>query len=62
MLPFEKPWFRKLLLLAPVIGAAAGVLALIFMGITGTASGFFFGGMTLFWMDDGGGFITAFDS
>ncbi len=50
MLPFEKPWFRKLLILAPIIGAAAGVLALIFMGITGTASSFFFGGTgTGFW-------------
>jgi H+/Cl- antiporter ClcA len=43
MLPFEKPWYRKLLMLAPVIGAAAGLSAVIFMGITGTASGFFFG-------------------
>jgi H+/Cl- antiporter ClcA len=45
MLPFEKPWYRKLLLLAPLIGAAAGVLALI----TGTASGFFFGGTNTGW-------------
>jgi H+/Cl- antiporter ClcA len=43
MLPFEKPWYRKLLMLAPLIGAAAGLAAVIFMGVTGTASDFFFG-------------------
>ena len=49
MLPFEKPWYRKLLILAPVIGAAAAVLALIFMRITGTASDLFFGGTDTGW-------------
>jgi H+/Cl- antiporter ClcA len=49
MLPFEKQWYRKLLILAPVIGATAGVLALIFMRITGTASDFFFGGTDTGW-------------
>lgn len=43
MIPFEKRWYRKLLVLTLVIGAAGGVMALIFMGITGTATGLLFG-------------------
>ncbi len=43
MVPFEKPWYQKLLMFALVIGAVGGVLAVLFMGITGTAIGFLFG-------------------
>lgn len=42
MIPFEKLWYRKLLMLAPVIGVAGGLLALVFMGITGTANDLLF--------------------
>src|SRR5512139_1091013 len=51
MVPLEKPWYRKLLILAPVIGAAGGVLAVIFMGITGTATGFLYGNTGTGWWD-----------
>ena len=51
MVPLEKPWYRKLLMLAPVIGVAGGVLAVIFMGITGTATGFLFGNTGTSWWD-----------
>jgi H+/Cl- antiporter ClcA len=49
MVPFEKPWYQKLLMLAPVIGVAGGVLAVIFMGITGTATAFLFGNTDTGW-------------
>jgi H+/Cl- antiporter ClcA len=42
MLPLEKSWYRKLLVLTLVLGAAGGVSALVFMGITGTGTDFFF--------------------
>jgi H+/Cl- antiporter ClcA len=43
MVPLEKPWYQKLLLLAPVIGAVGGILAVIFMRITGTANSLLYG-------------------
>jgi H+/Cl- antiporter ClcA len=43
MIPFEKPWYQRLLMLALVIGVVGGVLALLFMGITGTANDLLFG-------------------
>jgi hypothetical protein len=43
MKSLEKSWYKKLLMLAPVIGVAGGVLALVFMGITGTANDLLFG-------------------
>lgn len=49
MLPLEKPWYRKLLLLTVMIGAAGGVLALLFMGITGAGIDFFFGSTGTDW-------------
>ncbi len=49
MLPLEKSWYRKLLVLALLLGAIGGVLALIFMGITGTGIGFFFGNTGTDW-------------
>jgi H+/Cl- antiporter ClcA len=38
MVPLEKPWYQRLLLLAPIIGAIGGMLAVFFMGVTGTAN------------------------
>jgi H+/Cl- antiporter ClcA len=49
MLPLEKPWYRKLLLLALVIGAAGGVLSLAFSTVTGTGINFFFGNVGTGW-------------
>jgi H+/Cl- antiporter ClcA len=49
MVPFEKPWYQKLLMFALVIGAVGGVLAVLFMGITGTATGFLFGNTGTGW-------------
>lgn len=49
MLPFEKPWYRKLLLLAPLIGMVGGVLAVVFMGLTGTANDLLYAGTGLGW-------------
>jgi hypothetical protein len=43
MLPLEKPWYQKLLVLALVLGVAGGVWALIFMGIVNTGTGLFLG-------------------
>ncbi len=43
MLPLEKLWYRKLLLLALALGAAGGLWALLFMGTINTGTGFFFG-------------------
>jgi H+/Cl- antiporter ClcA len=43
MLPLEKRWYQKLLVLALVLGVAGGVWALIFMGIINMGIGFFFG-------------------
>ena len=34
MLPLEKPWYRMLLVLALVLGAAGGMLSLVYMGRT----------------------------
>ena len=49
MLPLEKPWYRKLLLLTLVIGVAGGVLSLVFSTITGTGINFFFGNVGTDW-------------
>ena len=43
MLPVEQSWYQRLLVHAFVLGVAAGVSALVFMGITGTGTDFFFG-------------------
>lgn len=43
MLPLEDPWYKRLLLFALVLGGVGGLLALLFMGITGAGIGFFFG-------------------
>lgn len=51
MVPLEKPWYRRLLILSAVIGVAGGLLAVIFMGITGTATGFLFGNIGTGWWD-----------
>ena len=49
MLPLEKPWYRKLLLLTLVIGAAGGLLALAFSTVTGAGINFFFGNVGTGW-------------
>jgi H+/Cl- antiporter ClcA len=49
MVPLEKRWYQKLLLLAPVIGVAGGVLAVAFMGITGTANDLLYGNTGTGW-------------
>jgi H+/Cl- antiporter ClcA len=51
MVPLEKSWYRKLLLLAPVIGAVGGVLAVVFMRITGTANSLLHGNTGTGWWD-----------
>ncbi len=51
MVPLEKPWYRKILLLAPVIGIVGGGLAVIFMGITGSANNLFYGNTGTGWWD-----------
>ena len=43
MLPLEKSWYQKLLVLALALGVVGGVLALLYMGIIDTASAFIFG-------------------
>ena len=43
MLPLEESWYKRLLLLALVLGGLGGLLALLFNGITGAGIGFFFG-------------------
>ncbi len=43
MIPLEKPWYQKLLLFSPVIGAAGGALAVVFMSITGGANDLLYG-------------------
>jgi H+/Cl- antiporter ClcA len=49
MVPFEKPWYQKLIMFAPVIGIAGGLLAVIFMGITGTTTDLLFGNTGTGW-------------
>lgn len=49
MVPFEKPWYQKLLLLAAVIGSVAGGLAVVFMGITGFAIDLLYGNTGAGW-------------
>ena len=49
MLPLEKPWYRKLLLLTLLIGAAGGVLSLTFSSVTGAGIDFFFGNAGTGW-------------
>lgn len=49
MLPLEKRWYQKLLVLALVLGVAGGLWALLFMGIVNTGTGFFFGGSGTDW-------------
>jgi H+/Cl- antiporter ClcA len=44
MLPLERPWYRRLLLLALLLGGVGGLLALLFNGITGAGIDLFFGG------------------
>jgi H+/Cl- antiporter ClcA len=51
MLPLEKPWYRRLLLLTLVIGAAGGVLSLAFSTVTGAGINFFFGNVGTGWWD-----------
>jgi H+/Cl- antiporter ClcA len=51
MLPLEKPWYRKLLLLTLVIGIAGGVLSLAFSTVTGAGINFFFGNTGTGWWD-----------
>jgi H+/Cl- antiporter ClcA len=51
MLPLEKPWYRKLLLLTLVIGAAGGVLSLAFSTVTNTGINFFFGNAGTDWWE-----------
>ena len=43
MLPLEHSWYKKLMLLALVLGAVGAVAALVFNGVTGVGMGFFFG-------------------
>jgi H+/Cl- antiporter ClcA len=43
MLPLDKPWYAKLLLVALALGAVGGVAALLYTGITDTGIEFFFG-------------------
>ena len=43
MLPLEKPWYRKLIFFALVLGGVSGLLVLLFMSITDTGTSFFFG-------------------
>ncbi len=49
MLPLEKPWYKKLLVLALLIGVVGGVSALLFMGIIGAGSDFFYSGTGTDW-------------
>jgi H+/Cl- antiporter ClcA len=49
MLPLEKPWYRTLLILTLLIGAAGGVLALAFNVVTGAGIDFFFGNAGTGW-------------
>ena len=51
MLPLEKPWYRRLLLLSLVIGLAGGVLSLAFSTVTGAGINFFFGNVGMGWWD-----------
>ncbi len=51
MLPLEKPWYRKLLLLTLVIGIAGGILSLAFSTVTGAGINFFFGNVGTGWWD-----------
>jgi len=51
MLPLEKPWYRKLLLLTLVIGIAGGILSLAFSSVTGAGINFFFGDVGTGWWD-----------
>jgi H+/Cl- antiporter ClcA len=51
MVPIEKPWYQQLLLFAPLIGAAGGMLAVAFMGVTGTANNLLFGNTGTGWWD-----------
>ena len=43
MLPLDQPWYRRLLGYAFVLGLAAGVLGLLYLGITGESISFVFG-------------------
>lgn len=49
MIPLDKLWYRKLLVFAPVIGVVTGALAVLFMGITGTATDLLFGDTGIGW-------------
>jgi H+/Cl- antiporter ClcA len=43
VLPLDRPWYRKLLGYALVLGLAGGALAVVYMGVTGAGSDLFFG-------------------
>ncbi len=49
MLPLEKPWYRRLLVFALVLGLVGGMAALGFNGVTGAGIGFFFGNSGTGW-------------
>ena len=49
MLPTEKSWYRNLLMLALLLGAAGGIGALIFMGVINGAGDFFYGNTGIDW-------------
>ena len=51
MLPLEKQWYRRLLLLTLVIGTAGGVLSLALASVTGAGINFFFGNVGIGWWD-----------
>jgi H+/Cl- antiporter ClcA len=51
MLPLEKPWYRTLLILTLLIGAAGGVLALAFNRVTGAGIDLFFGNAGTGWWE-----------
>jgi len=51
MLPIDKPWYRKLLFFALLIGIVGGVGALLFTSVTGIATTRFFGGTGTGWWE-----------
>lgn len=69
MLPLDEHWYRRLLLVALALGAAGGVFALIYSGVTGWSIDLFFGEPTSepfsgqwWWVPlvSGGALIVAF--
>jgi len=49
MLPLEKSWYRKLLIIALVLGGVGGLLVLLFMSLTDTVTNFFYGASGAGW-------------